>query len=171
MLCQECGKKQASVHVTQTINNQKTERYMCEDCAALGHQLNINFAPNFSLQQFLTNLLNYDQSLGTVNLPTKEAERCPACGITYEQVVQGGKLGCSHCYLTFDNRIDGLLKHIHGSSNHVGKVPKRTGGKYRLQRDLVKLREQMNEHIKLEEFESAAKIRDQIKTLEAEMGE
>ena len=171
MLCQECGKKPATVHVTQTINNQKTERYMCEDCAALGQQINFNFTPDFSLQQFLTNLLNYDQSLGKVNLSSSEGERCPACGITYEQIVQGGKMGCSHCYIIFESRIDGLLKHIHGSSKHVGKVPKRTGGKYRIQRDLNNLREQLAEHVSREEFENAAEVRDKIKTLEIELGE
>lgn len=170
MLCEECKKKSASVHITKIVNNQKTERHLCEDCAALEHQINFGLAPDFSIHQFLSNLLNYEHPASTsIKVPLQREERCPQCGLTYDQFVQGGKMGCSSCYSTFDNRIGSLLKRIHGASAHVGKVPRRTGGKYRVQREITNLRNQLSEVIRREEFEAAAEIRDKIKELEKDI--
>ena len=169
MLCQECGKKPATVHVTKIINNQKTERHLCEDCAAEHHQLNFGFNPDFSLNQFLSKLLNYDHPFNGHALTQNEKGKCSMCGLTYDQFVHSGKLGCNNCYDTFGHRINALLKRVHGASAHTGKVPKRTGGKYRIQRELSNLRQQLEEHIRLEEFEKAAEIRDKIKALESEL--
>lgn len=170
MFCDDCGKKPATLHVTKIINDQKFEKHLCEECAAQDHQLNIGLMQNFSIPQFLSNLLNYDQVMQkSLSMQTKQNEVCPECGLSYAQFVQQGKMGCSICYETFKNHIDGLLKRIHGASIHAGKVPKRTGGKFRLQRDLLKMRQQLAEHVSKEEFEAAAKVRDEIKALEDEL--
>lgn len=170
MFCDDCGKKPATLHVTKIINNQKFEKHLCEECAAQDHQLSIGLMQNFSIPQFLSNLLNYDQAIhNSIAMQTRQNEVCPECGLTYDQFVQQGKMGCSSCYITFKNQIDGLLKRIHGASNHAGKVPKRIGGKFRLQRDLLKMRQQLAEHVSKEEFEAAAEVRDQIKAFEDEL--
>ena len=33
MLCQECKKNPATVHVTKIVNNIKTELHLCQSCA------------------------------------------------------------------------------------------------------------------------------------------
>lgn len=170
MLCQDCNQKPATVHVTKIINNEKTERHLCEECAAQEHHLNFGINPDFSLHQFFSNLLNYDQPFNKFNDPYKHKETCTNCGLSYDQFVRGGKMGCRHCYQTFNTQIDNLLKKIHGTSTHVGKAPERTGEKYRLQRELSKLRQGLSDLIHREEFEKAAEIRDKIKALESELG-
>ena len=34
MLCQECGKKPATLHFTKIVNGEKTEFHICESCAS-----------------------------------------------------------------------------------------------------------------------------------------
>jgi len=48
---------------------------------------------------------------------------CPKCGITLEEVKRGGRFGCPECY----NYLapPQLIQNLHGSVQHVGKVPKR----------------------------------------------
>ncbi len=33
MLCENCQKREATYHVTQTINGHKTEKHLCGQCA------------------------------------------------------------------------------------------------------------------------------------------
>src|SRR5207248_8382088 len=34
-----------------------------------------------------------------------------------------GRLGCSECYVTFAEGLEGLLKTMHKGTKHIGKVP------------------------------------------------
>ena len=60
MLCEECKKRPANVHLTKIIGDQKTEMHLCQQCAAergelgfLGMQINFpTFFCFFDLQTF-----------------------------------------------------------------------------------------------------------------------
>ena len=42
MLCQICGKKEASVHLTQMLNDEVRKMHLCEQCAdASGIDVNV----------------------------------------------------------------------------------------------------------------------------------
>jgi len=167
MLCEECGIRPANVHITKIVNNKKTELNLCEKCASQYQQtFGSYFEPNFSLNKFLANLLNYDKSFEQSAHSLQTLKKCPQCGQLYSQFVQSGKLGCEKCYETFGEYLEPLLKRIHGSQIHKGKYPKRTGGLIKLKRELERLKIQLNELVAKEEFEKAAKVRDQIRMLE-----
>lgn len=51
----------------------------------------------------------------------------------------------------------------------MGKVPTRSGGKIKLQKEIEKLKKELQFRIDHEEFEMAAQIRDQIRTLEQQI--
>ena len=77
-----------------------------------------------------------------------------------------GRLGCTKCYDTFSEQLSPLLRKIHDSENHTGKIPyekKTVQNKADLLSDL---KESLTKAIKLEEFEQAARLRDQIRALE-----
>jgi protein arginine kinase activator len=75
-------------------------------------------------------------------------------------------LGCSQCYETFKEGLIPLLKKIHGSTQHAGSSPKKkTKKKRKFSGKIQELKEQLDEAIKKEDFEEAARLRDKIKEL------
>jgi protein arginine kinase activator len=90
--------------------------------------------------------------------------------MSYKEFSQHGLFGCSECYEAFGSRLDPLVKRIHGSNEHNGKVPKRMGGDLRLQRNIKELRKQMEAAVDKENFEKAAELRDKIHDLETRLG-
>jgi protein arginine kinase activator len=167
MLCQECGKRPSSLHFTKIVNGEKTELHICEACAR--EKGEIPGSPNgFSIHSLLSGILDFDPMMGKgiTELKPQESIRCESCGMTYTQFSKIGRFGCSDCYSTFGNRLNPLIKRIHGNVAHSGKIPKRSGGRIQKKRQLEQLRLDLHMAITAEEFEKAAQIRDAIRELE-----
>ncbi|MDX1675880.1 MAG: UvrB/UvrC motif-containing protein, partial [Longimicrobiales bacterium] len=77
------------------------------------------------------------------------------------------RLGCSHCYVTFDAHLRGLFRRLHGGTQHVGKIylPPDPSEAERTEQ-LSRLRRKLTVAVEKEEFERAAELRDQIQALE-----
>lgn len=165
MVCQECKKRQASVHFTKIVNGEKMELKLCEVCAKERGDLDLGHGEHFSFHKLLAGLLDIDE-LQVMGEQEMEKATCNNCGLSEHSFVNSGRLGCSECYNTFGFKLDPLLKRIQGGSSHVGKVPVRAGGKIRIKREMQNLRDKLNMCIAKEDFEQAAIIRDQIKELE-----
>ncbi|NYB76057.1 UvrB/UvrC motif-containing protein [Sedimentibacter hydroxybenzoicus DSM 7310] len=160
MLCNECGKNEARVHVTQIINGNKTESHLCEECAKKNQSvLNSNFSMENLFSAMLNNAYNTSAYIPTMT--------CSKCGMTYEEFRNTGKFGCNNCIDTFKQRIMPVVKNIQGYEAHMGKIPKRAGGSYRIQKDIEKLKSELKSAIEKEEYENAARIRDKIREMEA----
>ncbi|MCM8799264.1 MAG: UvrB/UvrC motif-containing protein [Candidatus Omnitrophica bacterium] len=161
MLCDLCNKNQATVHLTEIIDNQVTELHLCEECA---RKKSIEMEQQFGLADLLAGLAEFGKGLEekeTVKL------KCPNCQLSYEDFKKIGRLGCSECYNTFKRYLVSLLKRIHGSTRHLGKAPvKLTARKFSKKSELEELRHKLQKAIEAEEFEEAARIRDQIRELE-----
>ncbi|MBM7853792.1 protein arginine kinase activator [Desulfohalotomaculum tongense] len=166
MKCERCNQRPATVHLTQVINNQKTEMNVCEYCARELQQEAWGFAPQFDLHHLLGGLMGYDYS---PSIKTGMSQTCPKCGISQSRFVKVGLLGCTECYEAFEGQIIPLVRRIHGTGQHTGKVPKRTGGRARINKEIKMLKEKLQEAVNREEFEKAAEIRDQIKSLEKKL--
>jgi protein arginine kinase activator len=171
MLCHECQKRPATVHLTQIINDEQSVQHLCEQCAREKGEFHFDAQPPFSIHNLLAGLMNIDaQPAGQViGYPAKI--QCENCGLTYAQFGQIGRFGCSRCYHTFGERLLPLMRRIHGSTQHVGKVPVRAGGAVKLRRSIEELRTELHELIKQEEFEQAAVLRDKIRNLEEKIQE
>ena len=161
MLCEKCKKNQATVFMTQIVNGIKTETHLCHECS-LKIEMPISFENLF--QGFLSSM----QSMAQVNnLPAiLPAIPCAVCGMTFEQFKSCGKLGCAQCYHTFANEMSALLKNVQGSTRHEGKYPMRSGVELRQKREAEQLRGQLKKAIEEENYEEAARLRDQIRVLE-----
>ena len=169
MLCDNCGEREAQIHLTQIVDNTVTTMHLCEQCAAAkGVETGASVA-KFPLGDFLA-------SLGKGG-PAQSAEggadaACPACGGTMQDFRQTGRLGCARCYTAFEGQLRDLLRRLHGSSQHVGEryaaavaaaaaaAPSGPG------RAIGELREQLRRAIEEENFELAAELRDRLKVLE-----
>lgn len=170
MLCDNCKKNPATVYVRRTVNGVTTEAHLCEQCAHEQGEWNLVMGPSlafpdFSLGNLFASLL--DQLPGqTAFVAGGRAQRCPGCGLTYADFREQGRLGCARCYTVFRQSLDPLIRRLQGGVRHVGKVPRRHGGTASLRHDLEHLRQELNEAVAKEEFERAAKLRDEIKLLE-----
>ncbi len=171
MLCDRCGQRQATVHLTEITNGHKNETHLCQVCAGEIQPQGFGFAPQLNLHHFLAGLLNHE--LGGANYSQQQAagEKCTKCGIAEGQVVKQGLLGCGDCYTLFEDKMQSLLRRIHGNTRHTGKVPERTGGSARLAKEIEKLKSQLKEAVGREEFERAAQFRDAIRDLEKTLEE
>jgi protein arginine kinase activator len=159
MLCNECGKNEAKVHVTHIFNGKKTESHLCEECAKKNQTfLNSNFSMENLFSAMLNNAFNT-----TTYMPSKG---CTKCGMTFDEFKNTGKFGCSDCIDTFKQRLLPVVKNIQGYDTHTGKIPKRAGGSYKIQKDIEKLKAQLKNAIDSEEYERAAQLRDKIREME-----
>ncbi len=163
MLCQKCSEKEANVHVTKIINGKKAELYLCEDCARQNEE--ISFETPFTINNFLTGILDSINS-SAIKVDYIKTTSCSKCGMNYGKFKQLGRLGCSECYKIFDEKLMTLVRRIHGSDIHTGKVPKRAGNKIKLKREIMSLKNNLRKAIEEERFEVAAELRDEIKGLE-----
>jgi protein arginine kinase activator len=165
MLCDDCKKRQASVHITKIINNQKVEQHLCEVCAKESELVVFAVNPqSFTVQDFLKGMfhhISHETARPTVS--------CPDCGMTYQDFSRSGKIGCSTCYKTFSPELETVIRRIHGTSSHTGKVPHRSGEVLEVKQRLKQLKHLLETAIEKEEYEDAAKIRDQIRLLEKDM--
>ena len=129
MLCQNCGKQEASVHYTQIVNGVKKEMILCEDCAKeLGvEKMNFNMPIHFS--NFFEDMFEpyHDSFFGSLASPRTMI--CEKCNTSYDDFIQDGFLGCENCYETFENRMDEILKSIQGANVHIGRKAKSIGNK------------------------------------------
>ncbi|HWI51208.1 MAG TPA: UvrB/UvrC motif-containing protein, partial [Symbiobacteriaceae bacterium] len=151
------------------VNGQKQETHLCEVCAQEKGQVNFSF-PNLSIQQLLAGFLGQDAFTGARSAPQQQAEpACKNCGMTYSQFAEGGRLGCAQCYDYLEPYLNPLIKRIQGTTVHAGKAPKRTGGIVRKRRELATLRQDLQAAINAENYEEAARLRDQMKALETQI--
>jgi len=166
MLCQKCGLRPATIHMTKIVGGKKTELHLCEECARESGEM--IFIPPLAFGNFLAGLINGGSLGGRAEVDA--ANQCPVCGKTYADFVQSGKLGCRNCYLQFEEQLAPLIRRIHGSDRHTGKVPARTGGVVRLRREIEDLKMELARAVAREEYEKAAGLRDRIKALESKLG-
>lgn len=159
MLCDECGKNEARVHVTHIINGEKTEEHLCESCAKENKSI---FNTNFSMENLFSAMLN--NAFGEAS--NISGKGCKTCGMTFEEFRSLGKFGCGDCIEAFKPRLLPVIRSIQGYDTHTGKIPKRAGGSYKIQKDIEKLREELKVMIAQEEYENAAKLRDKIRDME-----
>lgn len=174
MLCNLCNKNQATVHLTEIVDDQMSELHLCDDCA---RKKSMQMEQQFGLSDLLAGLVDYGKQASGAEKPGAVVA-CPSCGLTYEDFRKIGRLGCSECYTAFARYLGPLLKRIHGASQHTGKLPAKMGAPFAAAAAAAKapkakeagvpeLKEMLQKAIESEEFEEAARLRDQIKEMES----
>jgi protein arginine kinase activator len=162
MQCDICGKKKATVHLTEIVDDQMSEMHLCEECA---RQKSVQMEQQFGLADLLAGLADFGGK------PPKEevheSIKCSSCAMSYDDFRKFGRLGCSQCYESFKAHLSTLLKKVHGSNHHLGKTPVKIPKveKQKIE-SLQDLKAQLQQAIQMEDFERAADIRDKIRQLE-----
>jgi protein arginine kinase activator len=173
MLCDECGKNKATVHLTEIINEQITKLNLCESCAKTKGS---EAEQHFGIADLLSALSDVEPVAAGPVTGTVSKNKCPHCGLGYEDFKKMGRLGCSECYAAFRVSLMPLLKRIHGSHQHLGKSPdplhlKEQKISSKISEELETAKAQLQKAVAKEEFEEAAALRDKIKFLEKKMKE
>jgi protein arginine kinase activator len=151
-----CKQNPAKVHLTQIVGDKMQKVDLCEECAK---QKGVNDPAGFSLADLLLGLgasQEMAQSAG-------EEVKCPNCGFTQADFKKAGRLGCSQCYVTFAEGLEGLLKSMHKGTKHVGKTPYALRQTRDLSERLKSLQKKLDKAVSAEDFEQAATLRDEIK--------
>lgn len=161
MICDVCAANPATVHLTEIVDEQMTELHLCEECAK-------NKSSEMEQQFGLADLLAGLSDLGKGAIETKESLKikCSNCGMTYADFKKVGRLGCSECYNSFRKYLLPLLKRIHGSNKHYGKMPLVLAKPLKTKSDIEELKVKLQKAVSIEDFEEAARVRDIIKKLE-----
>lgn len=184
MLCQRCQKNHANLFYKESVNGNERSYALCSDCAA---ELKASGELSTNLGTSLFDMPIFDMGLNIPNTsalygslfgypagktkrggasPLQGSKRCNLCGSTYADIMKNGKLGCARCYTNFEQELGETLRTIHGNVKHIGRSPKQFRTKNEKHNKLEKLKDQLARAIEAEEFENAAKLRDQIKELE-----
>ena len=162
MLCERCKKNVATVHLTEIVKNQKTEKHLCEECSK---EEGYTIKTHVSLQDLLTAFISAHSDAAEMS-----DVACPDCGLSYVEFRNEGRLGCPNDYEVFREAIDPLLEKVHGKVEHTGKLPSRAGESQKRQRDLMTLRRRLRQAVEREDYEEAAELRDLIKDKENDDG-
>ena len=156
--CQPDCENEATVHLTEIVEGQMKKIDLCEECA---QEKGVTDPEGFALADLLL-------GLGT----SSEFEQggseleCPTCGFSHADFKKSGRLGCSECYATFAEPLEGVLKQMHKGTQHVGKAPKALRAQLDFSKQRDKLTEQLTKAIETEDYERAAQLRDRLKDLE-----
>ncbi len=175
MKCQKCDRV-ATFHITEMTDARPKELHLCDQHAY--QYLHQNSSQDTSLSDERRCANDYDgDGFGyeeennkaglkelTEDLENSDFVACPCCGIGLLDFRKTGRLGCAKDYRAFRSRLEPLLFSVHGSTEHCGKRPTRqvsldSGAQ------LVRLRNDLNEAIEIEDYELASKLRDRIKEL------
>jgi protein arginine kinase activator len=181
MKCDRCD-NDATVHEVTVRNGVKVEKHLCEACAA-GEGI-----AGASLGELLTKFMTQDAEVGAKPKHVHKARvsACPGCGFTFDQFRQAGVLGCPACYKAFETLLTPLIERAHeGATQHAGKVPKRIAARAAGREDeaateaalaraqlrerqerLKVLQRQLDEAVRGEQYELAARLRDQIRKVD-----
>jgi protein arginine kinase activator len=154
----------------QVINQKKTQLSICLKCAEEKGITNPLAGLPEIFGKIVANILG-EQSLEEDDFEERgtrqSSRRCPECHTSLDDFERTGLLGCGRCYQTFEKELTVLLRRIHGSSKHIGSRP-RPRRAIITERDLGKLRQELEQAIRKEQFERAAELRDMIRDAEQE---
>lgn len=173
MICERCHQREASIHLSQTHQGQTVEQHLCETCAKeIGLETNLEsvFDNFFGQSVFGASIFNTTGGIPAFGQSATRSLVCPACGLSYDEFRSSGLFGCVHCYETFAVRLEPVFRRVQGGTRHVGhKLLESAEVKESQARrhQLIELRKTLTRAVKEEQYEEAARLRDEIRRLES----
>ena len=163
MDCEHCGEREAEITLTEIENNEMRTVHLCSTCAAITG-VSVEQGASAPIADLLAHIGGTSES----DLMGEESDECDYCGTTVRDFRKTGRLGCPQCYSRFADQLRALLRRVHGASQHMGKVYVSAA----IEADesearLATLKRRLERAVEIEDFESAADLRDQIHALTA----
>lgn len=160
MLCEECGKNKATVSITLSTGNGISTRHLCPECMK---KMELSLVKG-DIQSFLSSIMSV---LGKEKKQDQPEITCSSCGLTYAEFEHTGRLGCAQCYRDFAAQLKPMLQKIHGRTQHAGRKPTAfvPDPQDEINARILQLRQKMDEAVADENFEDAARYRDELRQL------
>jgi len=153
--CQKCPNP-ATLHITEVLGEgQFEELHLCEQCASKY----LYDGPKTGGKAGMIHASEGEEGLFSQSV-------CPTCGLKFTEFRNTGRLGCQHDYDVFRDELVPLLENIHGDTKHVGKTPRHHPQNKQIQTELMNLRNRLKQAVTQEDYEAAARLRDEIRQLE-----
>lgn len=181
MLCEQCNMREATIVIREVVNGVMTEHHLCSQCASES-EFGMLFDGDSSFAKLLSGILGMNTESEDEEDEEAQSLACPMCGTTFGDFVQNGRFGCAECYETFGLLIRDNIKKLQGSDTHVGKHPRYLGELYEhakivsrkkeeesLCEQLSVLTAKQQEAVRDEDYEAAARYRDEIRSLKERM--
>ncbi len=159
MKCDRCSNK-ATVFLTQLVEGNMKKVCLCEKCAT---EQGVTDPMGFSLADML---MGGVQTTDLPSVPMPGSMTCKACGFTLNDFRKVGRLGCSECYTAFKQEIANVIPNMHTDIVHEGKIPEGMMELREREERVEKLNNRLQAAISEEDYESAAKIRDELSGIE-----
>lgn len=162
MKCECCKEAEATIHLTQVIDGEVKKLNLCQACA---QKNGIDLNSPISITDVLLGLGNQ----GGDSQPQTDLSEfdlsCGRCQMTRAEFKKRARLGCPECYNAFMGELSAITQAMHHSRQHVGKIPARQGNEARIAARVAALQKDIETAIAKEEYEVAARLRDEIRTL------
>lgn len=175
MKCERCHQRDATIHLSQTVQGKTVEQNLCETCAReLGIDTNFDAVFNDLLGSSLLggSVFNTTGGIPAFGKPAGRNLVCSRCGLSYDEFRKTGLFGCSHCYEAFADRLDPVFRRVQGGIRHVGRKLCETADQQeqlQLNHRLTDLRQKLQQAVRDEAYETAAHLRDEIRSLEQQL--
>ena len=179
MKCEKCGKNEATTYYKETLNGQTREMHLCADCAkemnlggafqtAFAGMANALFSDPFHSMAggALGSLWSDMMGLPAGGSLPGAARQCPTCGMTESELRRTGRAGCPDCYHAFEDILSPYIRRVHGADAHIGSAPQRAPSEAPQVDPIAELRAKQQEAVQNENYEEAARLRDEIRRLE-----
>ena len=142
--CDICKKNEAKHKTIQYIDGVSKEIWVCDNCELL-----VGISDQFKHK---TNEVN-ELEMSLV---------CPECLTNLTEFKLTWRLGCPMCYTIFAEQIEDFCLKVHSTKSHsVSRDFKLSFSEYGLQ----ELQRRLDDAVKSEDYELAAKLRDEIKRI------
>jgi protein arginine kinase activator len=167
MKCQKC-EKPATFHITELTGEEVMALHFCAECAEK-YLKPAGETPVTSAG--IGDIISKQIKIGQTaeDLARLDQKTCPVCGISFYDFRQSGRLGCPHDYEFFSEELEPLLANIHGETTHKGKRPQREVVNPEHHHQLIRLRREMKDAVDGEDYETASRLRDQIRKIDEEI--
>ena len=152
MLCEECGKNPAEARVTTVVNGQSTTRHLCRECLRKYKAGDLQAV----LAAVLASMTDQKQAPDIL---------CPSCGQTYAEFQKSGMLGCPRCYQAFRKELTALISRVQSKTQHAGRRPPVNEAEQARMTRMEALRKRMEKAVNEENFEEAARLRDELRAM------
>lgn len=144
MMCQNCGRNSVNVIYESVINGDRTTLHLCDECAS---KMNLGIDFDFGMEDIFSNFFEDFGGIKMLTMPSL--------------------MGRERCTFTKrHNEDDSLDEFDEILERNRKKKSAQKEAKVKEMSKIEKLKSELNECIKNEEYEKAAILRDKIKKLE-----
>ena len=189
MICSNCGKREVEVLIKQVINQEVHNLNLCRVCAEQMGFISPD-TPSITISFSLGDAepVRTKRKKSSSRQRREELENamtCSDCGTVYGSFRETGLLGCEKCYEAFRFPLGAYLQETQGAESHWGGMSEmfaeivptddplvfaaRAALEEERNADIDRIRSEIEEAVKCEEYERAAELRDMLKPLLAEL--